>query len=143
MQTPDVSFLSRTWQIGPHRAKFEPPALLVIDVSGPVSKTDAAAIKDLLHQVGDQIGSPYDLLAEVSRMGSFDPHARAVFRQVEREYPLRRVAIAGPSFTTRALLEMVERAGRALFSHYFTYTVGFFANEKEARRWLAEPPPRA
>ncbi|MDC3959180.1 STAS/SEC14 domain-containing protein [Polyangium jinanense] len=143
MHTPDVSFLSRTFRIGPHQARFEPPALLIIEVMGPVSKTDASAIKDLLHQVGDRVGSPYDLLAEVSRMGSFEPHARAVFRQVERKYPLRRVAIAGPSFTTRALLEMVERAGRVLFSHFFEYTVGFFANIEEARRWLAEPPPRA
>ncbi|MDI3286758.1 STAS/SEC14 domain-containing protein [Polyangium sp. 15x6] len=117
--------------------------LLVIDVIGAVSTTEAAAIKRLLYEAGERIGAPYDILADVSRMGTFDPHARAVFRHVERKYPFRRVAIAGPSFTTRAILGMLERAGRALFPQHFAYTAEFFANTEEARRWLAEPPPRA
>jgi hypothetical protein len=117
---------------------MEPPALLVVEMNGVVTPDDALALQRLLFEVGDQVGS-FDILADVSRMGRFEGRARSVFGHPDRTYRIRRIAVAGASFTTRAVLMMLTRAGRALRPDSIGYTSDYFATTHEARRWLAEP----
>jgi hypothetical protein len=126
----------KPWErkVGAHALWFEPPDLLGMRPSGPMSSDEAAELLEELTELARLV--PHALgLMDISGLGQLSSEARLVALKWTRP-PNTETAVYGASFRHRVMLELLSKAAR-LFARDFS-AMNFFETEREARAFLEE-----
>lgn len=119
------------WQL-----RFESPYLCVLrligDLDGPAAHGLFAAIRTFAENQRAVL-----LLVDTAEIGAVDPVARKVGLEESRRVPLRGIALYNVSFGFRVVATLVHNAAVLLHGERDN-PVRFFADEDEARAWIAE-----
>ena len=124
--------------IGRHTTFFEPPDILFMRLSGPVSEEEAKEI-DRVHLAWAAGHPRVFFLLDLSGLESIDPEGRKDASRTVRELPLAGVAIYGAPMKARVLAKLVFTAMN-LFkaSSADRFPIEFVDTEAEARAWIEE-----
>jgi hypothetical protein len=124
--------------IGRHTTYFEPPDILYMKLSGPVSEEEAKEI-DRRHLAWSKDHPRVFFLLDLSQLESIDPEGRKDASRTVRELPLAGVAIYGAPIKARVLAKLVFTAMNLFKANAADrFPIEFVKSEAEARAWIAE-----
>jgi len=124
--------------IGRHTTFFEPPDILFMRLSGPVSEEEAKEI-DRVHLAWAAGHPRVFFLLDLSELESIDPEGRKDASRTVRELPLAGVAIYGAPMKARVLAKLVFTAMNLFKSNAADrFPIEFVKSEAEARTWIEE-----
>jgi hypothetical protein len=124
--------------IGRHTTFFEPPDILFMRLSGPVSEEEAKEI-DRCHLAWAAGHPRVFFLLDLSGLESIDPEGRKDASRTVRELPLAGVAIYGAPMKARVLAKLVFTAMNLFKSNAADrFPIEFVKSEAEARTWIEE-----
>jgi hypothetical protein len=123
--------------IGRHVTYFEPPDILFMRLSGPVSEEEAKEIDR--HHLSWVAGHPrVFFLLDLSELESIDPEGRKDASRTVRELPLAGVVIYGAPMKARVLAKLVFTAMNLFKANAADrFPIEFVKSEAEAREWIA------
>jgi len=122
--------------IGRHTTFFEPPDILFMRLSGPVSEEEAKEI-DRRHLAWVAGHPRVFFLLDLSELESIDPEGRKDASRTVRELPLAGVAIYGAPMKARVLAKLVFTAMNLFKSNAADrFPIEFVKSEAEARAWI-------
>lgn len=123
-----------THEIGLHRASIELPDILHVHYVGDVGLDDFKRLDSLVVQFPGT-GRVY-VLRDGREGGQTTLETRAYMARAARVDRLRAVVSYGTSFRARTLIDMSNRAIKALRQE--GPELAFFETEEEARHWIAQ-----
>lgn len=126
---------TQTLHVGPNSVTFEPPDTICLVVSGYV---DGAIAKALIEQLVQwSANMPYLLvIMNVANLSSLSTEARKVLTSNGHRMPARALALYGGSFSTRVMLDLMDRASWLLGSR--NRMAKHWPDEESARAWVNE-----
>jgi hypothetical protein len=120
--------------------RWEPPDICFLALVGDISAPD---MRRLAGEVTSSAftsakSQPYILgLIDMSRVGAFDPSARAEARTASNKIRIRGTAVFGADFHVRVIATLVHTAFSVL-NKLHDHPIRFFETEAEARAWLSD-----
>jgi SpoIIAA-like len=120
--------------VGPHRVTIELPDIMHVRYDGDVS-IDEFKVMDAFVANFPGNGAVY-VLRDARRGGQTSLETRAYMARAARVTRLRAVVSYGSSFRSRTLVDMTQKAIKALRQE--GPEVAFFETEEEARLWILQ-----
>lgn len=123
------------WQsYGAHRARFEPPDVLVMQTMGDVG------IEEIRQFLGDLVKWPrpergFFYISDVSQMGHQTGQVAGEMRKLPPNI-FRATAVVGAKFHQRVAADLLRRVMVRLNLPGYAADAQFFATEAEARVWI-------
>lgn len=122
-------------RIGPNSVNFEPPDTIYVVASGDMDGDIAGQIVEKIIELSS--GEPYVLvIMNVTDVSALSREARVVLTSNGHRLPPRVLALFGGSFTTRVVLDLMDRASWLLGSR--NRLTKHWPDEKSARAWVSE-----
>ncbi|MDI1477951.1 hypothetical protein [Polyangium sp. y55x31] len=126
-----------TWEVGRNEVRWEPPDLVRITFRGVTTTADSLRMTEIYDAIDERAGHFY-VLVDGREVEALEPGARAAWLDRDKPYPIRHLVSFGATFSMRALVMTIYRAGRILAPSRFTFPLEFKATEQEARARIDE-----
>ncbi|MDI1450985.1 STAS/SEC14 domain-containing protein [Polyangium sp. 6x1] len=123
----------QTLEIGPHRARFEPPDVIRVRWQGSMN----ADVFDTLFQWSDELlgGARHFVISDMTHLDTVSPSARKAAATDPRSPRIAGIAIVGASAHMRALMGLFLKALELMYGEG-TFRRAFFDSEDEALAWV-------
>jgi hypothetical protein len=125
--------MQREWQIGPHRAHFEEPDVLIVQMNGPTDLEHARGLVEIYREVGTR----QPMFAVLNVKGSpVDAAARKYFTQQIRSQWYHAIIFVGAGMVERAMGKAMTVA--LYFAGKWTAEFLYADTEEQARELIAQ-----
>ncbi len=125
--------MQREWQVGPHRAHFEDPDVLIVRMSGPTSLENARGLVEVYREVGTR--QPMFCVLNV-KDSPVSADARKYFTQQLRSEWYHAIIFVGAGVLERAMGKAMTVA--FYFTNKWTAEFLYADTEEQARGLIAQ-----
>ncbi|HEX8702636.1 MAG TPA: hypothetical protein VF815_27630 [Myxococcaceae bacterium] len=125
--------MQREWQVGPHRARFEEPDVLIVQLTGPTDLEHAHGLVEVYREVGTR--QPMFAVLHV-KDSPVNAAARKYFTQQIRSEWYQAIIFVGAGVVERAMGKALTVA--LLFAGKWTAEFLYADTEAQARELIAK-----